>query len=115
MPTGGGKSLCYQLPAVLTEGVTIVVSPLRSLMRDQVAKLVDLAIPACMLSGEVHFEYVKDIMNELMTPNPWYKLCYVTPEKIIDDDSFQRCLDIMYTNGAIARFVIDEAHVVSQW
>ncbi|XP_065639917.1 recQ-like DNA helicase BLM isoform X2 [Hydra vulgaris] len=115
MPTGGGKSLCYQLTALLTPGLTVVVSPLRSLIIDQVQKLKSLKISAAYLSSDVTKDEEQQVYIDLAKREPSLKLLYVTPEKLSISYKLTSCFKGLYDRKLLDRFVIDEAHCISQW
>ncbi|XP_020110076.1 ATP-dependent DNA helicase Q-like 4A isoform X2 [Ananas comosus] len=115
MPTGGGKSLTYQLPALISPGITLVISPLVSLIQDQIMHLLQANIPAAYLSANMEWAEQQEIFRELTSSLCKYKLLYVTPEKVAKSDALLRQLESLHSRGSLARIVIDEAHCVSQW
>jgi ATP-dependent DNA helicase RecQ len=108
MPTGGGKSLCYQLPSLLRQGCGIVVSPLIALMRDQVAGLLDAGVKAAVLNSTLSFDEASEVEARLLAGD--LDLLYIAPERLLTP----RCLALL-GRARIALFAIDEAHCVSQW
>jgi ATP-dependent DNA helicase RecQ len=112
MPTGGGKSLCFQLPALLKSGVTIVISPLIALMQDQVEALQDNGIGATFLNSSVDAATVRQREQQIFSGE--IKLLYLAPERLLTE-RFLPVLDAIHTRIGIASFAIDEAHCVSEW
>jgi ATP-dependent DNA helicase RecQ len=108
MPTGGGKSICYQIPALLFDGLTIVVSPLISLMQDQVSSLERAQIRATFINSLLDYGEVMARLDRAR--NGWYKLMYVAPERFESRAFIERMKGIR-----IAMFAIDEAHCISEW
>ncbi|XP_034216540.1 ATP-dependent DNA helicase Q-like 2 isoform X1 [Prunus dulcis] len=115
MAAGGGKSLCYQLPAILRDGVALVVSPLLSLIQDQVMGLAALGIPAHMLTSTTSKEEEKLIYKALEKGEGDLKILYVTPEKISKSKRFMSKLEKCHHAGRLSLISIDEAHCCSQW
>ncbi|TGV21620.1 DNA helicase RecQ [Pseudoalteromonas sp. MEBiC 03607] len=108
LPTGGGKSLCYQVPALILDGVTVVISPLISLMQDQVAQLRALGVQAAYINNSLPFEEQQAVYQQLHYGQ--IKLLYVAPEKVLQHEFLER---LSHLN--LALFAIDEAHCVSHW
>lgn len=108
MPTGGGKSLCYQIPALMLDGVTLVISPLISLMKDQVDSLIHQGIPATYINSTLSTSEVENRMEEISLGE--YKLVYIAPERL-ESYGFVRFLNTL----SIPLVAVDEAHCLSQW
>ncbi|KAI9103562.1 hypothetical protein K1719_023185 [Acacia pycnantha] len=115
MPTGGGKSLTYQLPALICPGITLVISPLVSLIQDQIMHLMQANIPAAYLSSNMDWSEQQEILIEINSDHCKYKFLYVTPEKVAKSDVLLRQLESLHVRELLSRIVIDEAHCVSQW
>ena len=108
MPTGGGKSLCYQIPALLLPGITLVISPLISLMKDQVAALKSAGVPAAYINSSLTPEQIRTVYAR--TRKGAYKLIYVAPERL-ETSSFLSLMQEM----DVSFLAVDEAHCISQW
>ena len=108
MPTGAGKSICYQIPALLFDGITLVISPLISLMKDQVAALTQVGIPAAYLNSSLTSTQQYQVLENARLGQ--YKIMYVAPEQLTTDRflNFSRSVDVDFIS-------VDEAHCVSQW
>lgn len=108
MPTGGGKSLCYQIPAILMEGITFVISPLISLMKDQVMALKNAGVPAAYINSSLSLDQIKLVYNNLLAGK--YKIVYIAPERLLTEGFLGVVQKIK-----ISMVAVDEAHCISQW
>jgi ATP-dependent DNA helicase RecQ len=113
MPTGGGKSLCFQLPAIIQPGVTLVVSPLIALMQDQVRQLQDNGIAATFINSSLGAAEIRIRTAALLRGE--YKLVYLAPERLMQGDFLSGTLPRLIASQGVSAIVIDEAHCVSEW
>lgn len=108
MPTGAGKSICFQVPALMLKGITIVISPLISLMKDQVNSLIQCGVPCAYINGSLSENQIAKVMSEMKKGS--YKIIYVAPERLETNSFVEACSEL-----EISMLCVDEAHCVSQW
>jgi ATP-dependent DNA helicase RecQ len=113
MPTGGGKSLCYQIPSLIRQGAGIVVSPLIALMQDQVTALREVGVSAAFLNSTLDFDEVRRVERQFV--DGALDLLYMAPERLLQDRTLDLLASVHEETQGIALFAIDEAHCVSQW
>ncbi|KAH8989851.1 P-loop containing nucleoside triphosphate hydrolase protein [Lactarius deliciosus] len=110
-----GKSFCFQVPAIVQQsGITIVISPLLALMKNQIARLRRHKVHVASLTSETSKSEKREIIDDLSTPCPKNRLLYITPEKLCSAE-FMKLLAPLYQRGELNRLVVDEAHCISEW
>lgn len=115
LSTGGGKSLCYQLPALLANGLALVVSPLISLVEDQILQLRSLGIDSSSLNANTSKEEAKRVEDAITNKDSKFRLLYVTPEKLAKSKKMMNKLEKSLSVGFLKLIAIDEVHCCSQW
>ena len=114
LPTGSGKTVCYAIPALLMPGITVVITPLLSLLSDQVNKLRERGINACYIRSSISNEEKESVLHEMTLKDTCYKLFYLTPEAATSERLMNHFGE-MNRVGSLGRFVIDEAHCIDTW
>ena len=115
LPTGSGKSICYQLPALINDGYTIIISPLKSLIKDQITNLENKSIKSVAIYGDISMKCKNEIYSSILSNKADFKIIYTTPETLDKSIEFLNCINHMIKNNKLNRFVIDEAHCISLW
>eukprot|EP01127_Copromyxa_protea_P009674 TRINITY_DN2296_c0_g1_i7.p1 TRINITY_DN2296_c0_g1~~TRINITY_DN2296_c0_g1_i7.p1 ORF type:complete len:721 (+),score=151.58 TRINITY_DN2296_c0_g1_i7:1728-3890(+) len=117
LPSGGGKSLIYQLSSLVTKGVTVVVSPLVSLVDDQIERLRQVGIPSrnTTSTGVLQENHLLPVYEEMLEPEVPFKVLFVTPEKLAKSRILIKAMKEMYKNGNLQALAVDEAHCISEW
>lgn len=111
MPTGGGKSLTYQVPGIALDGITVVISPLISLMKDQIDKLRERGIASVCINSSIGAQEQRDILEEIRYPGEFpIKFVYIAPERLNSEEFVN-----VIRKARVSLIAIDEAHCVSQW
>lgn len=115
LPTGSGKSLCYQLPAVASLGMSIIISPLLALINDQITYLTSIGINTKFFNSQTNKEEKKILWDDLASDPPLCKLLYTTPETLMNNTEFRSLLINLHKRKQLNRIILDEAHCVSNW